>query len=115
MCTSKVFVLGCLAVFLSASATAQQTNCSGSFANTGNQRVIAIEGGGVATRAKMNVNIDGSGRAYARTNAEGGALIHLCNAGEVFLPDGTSYQGSRDNATCAGKFMDDFKRIGDAG
>jgi hypothetical protein len=77
--------------------------------------VIAIEGGGVATRAKMNVNIDGSGRAYARTNAAAGALIHLCNAGEVFLPDGSSYQGSRDNATCTGRFMDDFKRIGAAG
>ena len=77
--------------------------------------MIAIDGGGVATRAKMNVNIDGSGRAYAKTNAEAGALIHLCNAGEVFLPDGSSYQGSKDNATCSGRFMDDFKRIGDAG
>ena len=63
----------------------------------------------------MNVNIDGSGRAYAKTNAAAGALIHLCNAGEVFLPDGSSYQGSRDNATCSGRFMDDVKRIGDAG
>ncbi|HZN26106.1 MAG TPA: hypothetical protein VFB75_17915 [Burkholderiales bacterium] len=115
MCTLKASVLGYLALFVSANATAQQTNCSGSIASTGTQRVISIEGGGVATRAKMNINIDGSGRAYARTNAEAGALIHLCNAGEVFLPDGSSYQGSKDNATCTGRFMDDFKRIGDAG
>jgi hypothetical protein len=115
MCTFKASVLGWFAVCLSASAAAQETNCSGSVASIANQRVIAMDGGGVTTRAKMNVNIDGSGRAYAKTNAEAGALIHLCNAGEVFLPDRSSYQGSKDSATCTGRFMEDFKRIGDAG
>jgi hypothetical protein len=111
----KAFVLGSLALCLGAGASAQEKTCAGSSVTAGAQSVIALDGGGVATRAKMNVNIDGSGRAYAKTNGAAGALIHLCNAGEVFLPDGTSYQGSQDNATCSGKFMDDFKRIGDAG
>ena len=35
--------------------------------------------------------------------------------GKVYLPDGSSYQGSESNATCTGRFMQDFKRIGDAG
>jgi hypothetical protein len=107
--------LGGLAGCFGAGAAAQQTDCSGSPVSVGNQRVIALEDSGAAVRAKMNINIDGSGRAYAKTNAEAGALIHLCNAGEVFLPDGTRYQGSQDDATCTGRFMDDFKRIGAAG
>lgn len=111
----NISLFACLALCLSANAAASQTTCTGTVVSIGNQRVIAIDGGGVATRAKMNVNIDGSGRAYAKTNAAAGALIHLCNAGEVFLPDGSSYQGSRDNTTCAGKFMEDFARIGAAG
>jgi Fungal chitosanase of glycosyl hydrolase group 75 len=111
----KAVIVGSLAASLAASAGAQQNDCSGSAVAVGRQSVIALDGGGAAIRAKMNVNIDGSGRAYAKTNAEAGALIHLCNAGEVFLPDGTSYQGSKDNATCTGTFMDDYKRIGEAG
>jgi hypothetical protein len=75
----------------------------------------ALDGGGVAAFAKMNVNLDGYGHAYSPRNYDGGALLHLCNAGKVYLPDGTSYQGSESNATCTGRFMQDFKRIGDAG
>jgi hypothetical protein len=97
------------------SAAAQQQNCEGSAVTVGRQSGIAIKGGGAAFRAKMNINFDGSSRAYAKTNAEAGALVHLCNAGEVFLPDGSSYQGSKDNATCTVRFMDDFRRIGEAG
>ena len=75
----------------------------------------ALQGGGIAAFAKMNINFDGYGRAYHPKNFEGGALLNLCNAGKVYLPDGTSYEGSESNATCTGRFMDDFKRIGDAG
>ena len=75
----------------------------------------ALDGGGIAAFAKMNVNLDGYGHAYSPTNYAGGALLHLCNAGKVYLPDGSSYQGSESNATCTGRFMQDFKRIGDAG
>lgn len=71
--------------------------------------------GGFAGFAKMNVNIDGYGRAYHMKNAAAGALIHLCNAGRVYLPDGTVYEGSADNATCTGKFMSDVARIEAAG
>ena len=74
-----------------------------------------LSDGGVAAFAKMNINIDGYGRAYHPRNAEGGALIHLCNAGRVILPDGTRYEGSESNATCTGRFMSDVMRIGEAG
>ena len=70
---------------------------------------------GFATYAKVNINIDGYGRAYHRENYKTDAVIHLCNAGEVFLPDGSSYQGSESNATCTGKFMNDLANIEAAG
>lgn len=70
---------------------------------------------GIATYAKLNINIDGYGRAYHRKNYETDAVIHLCNAGQVFLPDGSSYHGSESNATCTGKFMSDVARIEAAG
>ncbi len=71
--------------------------------------------GGLAGFAKMNINIDGFGRAYHAKNAAAGALIHLCNAGRVYLPDGTVYEGSQDNATCIGRFLSDLARIEVAG
>jgi len=75
----------------------------------------ALDGGGIAAFAKMNINLDGYGHTYSPENYEGGALLHVCNAGKVYLPDGSSYQGSESNATCSGRFMQDFKRIGGAG
>lgn len=81
----------------------------------GSQTASLLDDGSVALYGKMNINIDGSARAYHPNNRSGGALIHLCNAGEVFLPDGTHYQGSESNATCTGKFMDDVAAIGAAG
>lgn len=74
-----------------------------------------LSDGGIAGFARMNINIDGYGRAYHPGNAGAGALIHLCNAGEVILPDGGRYHGSIDNATCTGRFMNDVARIGTAG
>jgi hypothetical protein len=103
------------AAALAGAAEAQGASCGGELKTVGAQKVIALAGGGAAVRAKMNINIDGSGRAYNIANAAAGALIHLCNAGEVFLADGTSYQGSESNATCSGKFMDDVARIKAAG
>jgi hypothetical protein len=81
----------------------------------GVSKLWVLDGGGVAAFSKMNINLDGSARAYSPKNYEGGALLHLCNAGKVYLPDGTSYEGSESNATCTGRFMTDFQRIGDAG
>jgi hypothetical protein len=108
--TALIACLGC-----ALSAHAQTSACDGSPTTIGGQKGVALETGGFATLAKMNINIDGSGVAYNRDNAAGGGLIHLCNAGKVYLPDGTSYQGSESNATCTGRFMDDVKRIAAAG
>jgi hypothetical protein len=63
----------------------------------------------------MNINIDGYGRAYHPRNRDAGAVLHLCVGGKVWLPDGTSYEGSESNATCTGKFMTDVARIEAAG
>ena len=81
----------------------------------GTVRLMALDGGGFASLGKMNIDIDGSGRAYHPDNYKAGALLHLCNAGRVYLPDGTSYEGSESNATCVGKFTSDFRRIKNAG
>jgi len=70
---------------------------------------------GFATYAKVNINIDGYGRAYHRKNYKTDAVIHLCNAGKVILPDGASYHGSESNATCTGRFMKDLANIEAAG
>lgn len=110
-----VFAALMLALMLLQSAAAQ--SCSGKPLRDvgGVKNSWALDGGGIAAFAKMNVNLDGYGRAYSPRNYEGGALLHLCNAGEVYLPDGGRYHGSESNATCTGRFMQDFKRIGDAG
>jgi hypothetical protein len=113
--TSLAAGLSCLSVAHAQDAGTQTQACDGALASIGGQKVIALETGGVAALARMNINIDGSGVAYNKANASGGGLIHLCNAGKVYLPDGTSYQGSESNATCTGKFMDDVKRIAEAG
>lgn len=109
------FLLLPFALYASA-ALAQTTSCSGqAVAVSGLKNGKALPDGTIAGFAKMNINIDGYGRAYHPTNAQAGALIHLCNAGEVFLPNGVSYHGSRDNPTCTGRFMQDFARIRAAG
>ncbi len=81
----------------------------------GEHRFLGLRDGSLVTMAPMRVNVDGSDRAYHPTNAEAGAIIHLCNAGKVYLPDGTSYHGSKSNAVCTGQFMDDVARIREAG
>lgn len=92
-------------------------DCDGSLAPGlgGVRRAWQLSDGGVAAFARLNINIDGYARAYHPRNAEVGALIHLCNAGRVYLPDGSSYEGSESNATCSGRFMQDVARIGAAG
>ncbi|WP_269564009.1 hypothetical protein [Kosakonia radicincitans] len=74
-----------------------------------------LDDGSVIASAKMMINIDGYKHAYHNDNLKGGALIHLCNAGKVYLPDGTSYHGAVNNTTCTGRFMNDFRKIQDAG
>lgn len=108
-----------LAVLLAAQASAATAaDCTGAKKVPGlggAPQAWQLADGGVAAYAKLNVNIDGYERAYHPRNAEAGALIHLCNAGEVYLPDGSAYHGSKDNPTCTGRFMRDIGRIGAAG
>jgi hypothetical protein len=91
------------------------SGCDGVIVERGGQKFLALPDGSAATLAAMQVNVDGSGRTYHRDGFAGGAILHLCNAGEVHLPDGTRYHGSESNATCTGKFMDDVSAIAAAG
>lgn len=90
-------------------------SCQGTEVVRGRQTLRELSDGSLVTLAPMQVNADGSGRAYHPMNAEGGAILHLCNAGKVHLPDGTSYHGSESNETCTGKFMEDVAAIREAG
>jgi len=102
---------------ISAYSVSDANACEGTTLNNvgGVTRVLKLKNSGVAAYAKMNVNIDGYGRAYHPENRKAGAVLHLCNAGKVVLPDGSSYHGSESNATCTGKFMEDFHKIRAAG
>ncbi len=102
-----------LSILLTADASRAQSNCAGQARTAGSQAVIVLDQGGVLARAKLNINIDGSGRAYNWDNAKG--LIHLCNGAKVYPADGVPYQGSVDSTTCTGRFMADLGRIKAAG
>jgi hypothetical protein len=93
-------------------ATAQPT-CAGQTRTVGSQAVTVLDQGGVVARARLHINIDGSGRAYNWDNAKG--LIHLCNGARVHPVGSAPYHGSVDNATCTGRFMTDVARIRAAG
>ena len=96
---------------------ARAADCAGEELSSvgGVAKAWRLTGGGIAAFGKMNINIDGYGRAYHPDNERAGALINLCNAGRVYLPDGTSYEGSENDATCTGRFVSDIERIGKAG
>jgi hypothetical protein len=102
-----------LSILMMAAVPKAQPNCIGQARTAGGQAVIVLDHGGVLARARLNINIDGSGRAYNFDNAKG--LIHLCNAAKVYPAGGVPYQGSTDNATCTGRFMTDLTRIRAAG
>ena len=113
----KLGQIGALLLLCAAPLAAPAADCAGSLVSglAGAPKAWRLADGGMAAFAKMNINIDGYGRAYHPQNAQAGALIHLCNAGRVVLPDGTRYEGSESNATCTGRFMNDFARIRTAG
>lgn len=107
-----------LGLVLALAATpAFSADCSGGRVSglPGTTKAWRLSDGSIVAFAKMNINIDGYGRAYHPENATAGAVIHLCNAGRVFLPGGTRYEGSESNATCTGRFMNDVARIRAAG
>ena len=102
-----------VSLLMVADGATAQPDCGGQTRTVGNQSVVVLDKGGVMAKAKLNINIDGSGRAYNFDNAKG--LIHLCNAAKVHPAGGTPYHGSVDNATCTGRFMADLGRIKAAG
>lgn len=108
----------CALAMLTPTASGWAQSCDGTVQPIGSgsvtQNALVLAGSGIALYSRMNINIDGYAKAYHRDNFPGGGVLHLCNAAEVFLPDGTSYQGSESNATCTGKFMRDYQRIRDA-
>ncbi|MBT9492500.1 MAG: hypothetical protein IV107_09160 [Paucibacter sp.] len=112
------FVLVWLVASASTALAAEDTSCTGTAlpgAGGKNVKAVKLADGGVAAFSGMNINIDGYGRAYHRRNREAGAVLHLCVGARVWLPDGSSYEGSESTATCTGKFMTDLARIEAAG
>ncbi|WP_075583326.1 glycoside hydrolase family 75 protein [Caballeronia sordidicola] len=106
-----------LAVFvLWATTPASAVNCLGRLKEKlgGTALSMALDDGGLMAFAKMNINIDGSGKAYHRQNRSAGVLIHLCNAGDVYLPTG-KYTLSKSNRDCTERFMADLSKIEAAG
>lgn len=104
--TIAVGVLYIRIVLLAAPGT--QT-CDGQKRTIGRVTVFVLKNGAVLASTALNINIDGSGRAYNWDNRLG--LIHLCNAGEVYPAAGAPYHGSETSSTCTGRFMTDLKRI----
>ncbi|EJT04963.1 hypothetical protein [Rhizobium sp. CCGE 510] len=79
------------------------------------QMAFEASDGSVLFKEHMMINFDGFKYAYHKNNIKGGAVLNLCNAGKVFLPDGSSYSGSESDETCTGKFLQDYRKIGKAG
>ena len=97
---------------------AQGTLCNGApLSGVGGRNVKAwkLADGGIAAFSGMNINIDGYGKAYHPRNREAGAVLHLCVGARIWLPDGSSYEGSDPPANCTGKFMTDMAKIAAAG
>jgi hypothetical protein len=108
----------CSAALGSPAAEPGAADCAASpLAGVGGKNVQALRlgDGSIAAFSGMNINIDGYSRAYHRRNRDAGAVLHLCVGGRVWLPDGSSYEGSESSATCVGKFMSDLARIEAAG
>lgn len=105
------------ALIAGSGSPAQAQTCNGTPLSgiKGSTSTKVLSDGTLIATGKVNINIDGYARAYHPDNATAGALIHLCNAGQVYLPDGTRYHGSVDNRSCTGRFMQDVARIGAAG
>jgi hypothetical protein len=90
-------------------------DCGGQIVSEGGQSFLALEDGTRLAMAPMTVRVDGAKKAFHPDNAEGGAILHRCNAGEVVLPGGERYEGAASNAVCLGKFEEDAARIEAAG
>ena len=96
-------------------ASADGASCRGETVTRGGQAFAALPDGGLAVLAPLRPVADGAPTAYHPRNDQGGAILHRCNAGEVILPDGTSYEGAASNRTCTDRFERDAGRIAEAG
>lgn len=68
------------------SGLAYSANCKGNTARVHKQDVFFLKDQGVAIYTGMNINIDGSRRAYHEDNYAGGALLHfVTQADHIFL------------------------------
>jgi hypothetical protein len=97
---------------------AEGVSCSGApLPGVGGKKIKAwkLADGGIAAFSGMNINIDGYGKAYHPRNREAGAVLHLCVGARIWLPDGSSYEGSDPASNCTGKFMTDMAKIAAAG
>ena len=90
-------------------------DCAGEIVRRGGQAFLALPGGTLLTHAALRPVVSGAPTAFHPDDQAGGAILHRCNAGEVFLPDGTSYEGAASGAVCTGRFERDAARIGAAG
>ena len=79
------------------------------------QKAHVLNDGSVLFKSRMHINFDGSRKAYHKNNIKGGAILNLCNAATVYLPEDRSYVGSESNETCTGKFLRDYRAIAKSG
>ena len=92
----------------------EEGSCEGEAVSLGGQRFLRLDDSTLLTLAPLAVRFEGAPRAFHPRGAEAGAIQHLCNAGEVFLPDGTSYEGASSSSACE-RFSGDAERIAAAG
>jgi Fungal chitosanase of glycosyl hydrolase group 75 len=113
----KLLALGSLLALMPLNYAVSEPTCSGTEVEIGTKKQTGriLEDGTIAVRARMRSNGDSMENAYHENNIVGGAILHICNAGEVFLPNGTSYHGSVSNEVCTNTFTSDLRRIRDAG
>ena len=97
------------------SAIAPGQACTGEVVRRGGQAFLALPDGTLVARAPLRPVADGAPYAYHPEDLAGGAILHRCNAGEVHLADGATYEGAESNAVCTGRFQRDVAAIAAAG
>lgn len=114
----RVLAAALMLVAHGAALASEEVLCNGApLPGVGGKNVKAwkLADGGIAAFSGMNINIDGYGKAYHPRNREAGAVLHLCVGARIWLPNGSSYEGSDPPANCTGKFMADMAEIAAAG
>lgn len=81
---------------LSASTVLAEEDCTGAKQVIGEFNSTLLTDGSIAGWARNHVNVDGMRTAYHKVGTTKGAMTTVCNAGEAFLPNGTSFHGAHD-------------------